>query len=135
MVQRNLWQTIFKKSEVVCSAYDRPYHFNFFKGYLPQISFLNTFSKKSGIFFFFFFSANFSLPWKISSGSFRSFFKKILYYWLRLFHCIRTWNECIRRNYVEKLKVLKNNDQIVIKGLQSQTSILEIMLKVNFSVK
>ena len=76
MVQRNLWQTVFKKSEVVCSAYDRPYHFNFFKGYLPQISFLNTFSKKSGIFFFFFFQQTFHCLEKYHQGLLEVFFKK-----------------------------------------------------------
>ena len=33
----NLWETAFKKFEGVRPALSRPYHFNFFKGYLPQI--------------------------------------------------------------------------------------------------
>ena len=48
----NLWKTAFKKFEVIWSASDmvclnRPYHFKFFKGCLPQIPlgpFLNTLS-------------------------------------------------------------------------------------------
>ena len=35
--KQNLWKTAFKKFEGYTACLGRPYHFKFFKGYLPQI--------------------------------------------------------------------------------------------------